>query len=233
MPGEAVPVCRRPPVTQISTGQAGAEVNRDLEVLFAEVNAIKRCIARVADFADGATGGAFAGGSGSSGTGVNMGNSGTGGESALQMPVYRITTGSNFTVPDGFTGVVMVVPSANIDVTLCNPIAEHPITIVHAGSKASGFVVTVKDNSGTTIDTMLPTGQMHLLVGEDDTNAPAWPTAALVSYLSGVWVITGNFYMNTNTGGLYLKSPDGTYWQLTADNTGAVVTTSAGASIPV
>lgn len=67
--------CRIPQVVKQSTGQAGPEVNRDLEILFAAVNDLIRCVAKVATYLESKSGGTF----GSNAASGETGAGGTGG----------------------------------------------------------------------------------------------------------------------------------------------------------
>src|SRR4051812_45062946 len=136
MPSSPTPICNRPEIKIQSTGQAGPEVNRDLEVLFSNVNGILRCVAKLASFADSLSAGGFGPGNGTAGSidPNSGGNLGRQGQAPGFNPPLRIASGSDFTINEAFFGTVMVDPTADIAITLCTPVSGWPITIVHVGA---------------------------------------------------------------------------------------------------
>lgn len=195
MPGGTRPVCKINPVEQQSTGQAGPEVNRDLEVLFLTVNQLVRCVGKVADFLDSVNNGSSGGGSFGGGGGNNGGGGGGfgSGDNTLSMkdgaqfktPGHfyydRISTGADITLTPGCFGVYYITPTAAIAVTLPTTLWWGQWIIVVNGATAVGKTIDVKD-AGVTICSLLPGEYSDLILVRDANGAPAWP--ATVAALS-------------------------------------------------
>lgn len=230
MPGDPSKPCRLTAVKKISFGQSGVEIDTDLQSLFAMVNSLARCVAKIADWIEAQPGSSFAGG-GASGTGSGTGpatggggaSSGSQGTGRMNV-VERITTDSDYTVPDGFSGTIVVAASSALNVTLCTAIPGFTVTLVNAGTGA----ITVKKPSGTTIGTLLSGGTMPLAPVEDNTNTPAWPVLGIAYYpLGGMVSGAQNMVFPAGVGPCV---PDGAshLWQIGFATTGALNTTDLG-----
>ena len=182
--------CRNPKAQQISTGQAGADVNRDLETLFALANNLSDCVAKIANFLNANGGGGFdTGGTGSGGTGDGGGTGGTittegpgkvGGtgvtlESANPATdrTQYIRTAYDFTLPIGARGVWQFDLTANIIVTLPPPAGCMDPTIVNA--TAATYSITLKDDRGNTVATLAPT-EAAMITPRDASTGAYWPS---------------------------------------------------------
>jgi hypothetical protein len=237
MPGNTTPLCKQQAITQISTGQAGEEVNADLESLFRTVNRIIRCQSAMADAVDQVTGGAFGSGDGGTGGGDNgattIGGVGTG----MSMPgggggfmAMRVSTGSAFTVPENFNGVIFLDATADLTVTLCPPREGQLIVLMNVGAS---HVLTVHDDLGNTIATTIEaTGWMSLTTKEDSSNVLTWPSACPVVYPTGSIVMPGNIVWSDSAKGPVLKSPNGHLWLQSVSNAGVVTNSDLGTAVP-
>ena len=173
--------CRLPQSRQISTGQAGAEINRDLEVLFADVNALKLCASRQANYLNANGGGAFD--TGGTGGGGDEGGGGThtdgtlapggGSPPSAHIPHYYVETATDWTLPECAYGVWNFVPTANLVVTLPSPIGCGFVIVVNGASAT--YSITLKDDLGSTIATLAPT-EAKIAVTRMDASGGYWPS---------------------------------------------------------
>ncbi len=222
----AISSCNRGLVSQVSTGQAGVEVNRDFETLFRRINELQQCINAIVNQLNATSSGQFESGDG--------GTPGSGGigivDPGIQgMPVIRLSTGSNYTLPDGFMGVAMIDATANIDVTLPLPIAGRKTTIVHAGTANT---ITLKTDGGTAIAAITTMGACSPEAVEDSANAPAWVTKATVVYPTGTTQYQNNIVIVPAGKGItMLDATNGNYYTLYFD--GGIVTSSSSLGIAV
>lgn len=217
--------CNRGLVSQVSTGQAGVEVNRDLETLFRRVNELQTCLNLVVEQLNATTNGGFASGDG----GVTSGGGGFN-----HIPVeggpLRMSSGSNLSIPDGFSGLVMIDATANINVTLPIPIAGNQITVMNVGAAST---ITIKDDLGNSLTPTITTGGfMNVQPVEDAANAPEWPAAAVVQYPSGTIHIPGDLVVVSASNALVLKdTATGDYYDVTVAS-GAMAPLNTGGAIP-
>lgn len=233
MPGDPRQPCRIQPISQVSTGQAGAQIETDLNTLFATINTLARCVGKIADFLDAQGGGTFAGGSGggSSGSGSGSTGTGTGAGQSHAMFVQRVSTGSNYSVPYGFTGLLLIDATADINVTMPPPEAGFPVVVMNVGA---AHTITLKDDLGSTINPpIIHGGWTTLMPIEDSANAPTWPAATVVFYPNGTIHTAGNVVITNNAMGLVLKSANGHYWLEAVDNAGSPSTGDQGTPTPV
>lgn len=225
--------CRIQPLKQISVSQAGAEVNRDLEQLFAAVNQLAVCVGKIADYLNTSSRGGFSDGNGPGNGGGGAGGLGTGiaNPRGLAQEVIRISTSGTYSVPVGFMGVLMVDPTADLTVVLCPPEAGKPITIMHVGS---ANVVTVQDDLGANLAPVINAGGWTTLMPkEDSSNARTWPAGAVTQYPNGVIAVQERVIIAGATKGFGLQAPNGKYFDITVDNTGALVTTFIGNTLAI
>lgn len=222
----STPLCKQPPITQISTSLKWEDINRDLENLFRALNRVMRCQSKMADAIDSSTGGSFG-----SGDGSTSGGSGFGIGTGSQNPdfsgngVYRVSSGANVILPEGFSGYAMIDATANIDVTLPSPQSGKPITVMHTGTANT---ITLKTNAGTTIESLAIGYVAWCDPVEVAAGDAAWVTGTVVFNQGGVQITTSDFYFDSTGAGIVLKSPNGHYWRYTIDNTGATVTSDLG-----
>lgn len=192
--------------TQISSGQAGAEINRDLETLFAGLNQVILCVKAISDVLEKATGGAFQGGT--PGTGATLpGGPGPGGtevvivERGSEGSFLVTSSGSNITLPDGNIQAY-IEPTASIDVTLGNPGLGDVGLVQHTGASNT---ITFKDNLGNTIAT-INTQQLAIVRTYLDTSgAPTWQTGALVFGKTGIVYTDDDVVFRNNAVGPVVK----------------------------
>lgn len=215
--------CKQSAISQISTGQAGNEVNRDLETLFTAVNRLIRCVSRLADFADSQSQGAF-----STGGIPSPGNEQ--GSSSQQFPgrgpashILMLDSGANLTLPDGYRGVVFVNPTADISVTLGFAQAEDWVRVVNTAASGSGFDIELKDGA-TVLATIYPQCSATASSFSDSSGAWEWPDVVPVSNKDGTVYQNASMVLLDDAKGLVLQSPNGSYWEVTVDNTGAIST---------
>ena len=225
------PACRIEPPVQISTGQAGKEINRDLENLFKTMRDVARCVGKIAGFLNQGNDGGFddgggggdsgSGGSGGSGSGGGTGGGGIGTDPVVEPAAQFYSTGSNITVPAMTSGIYKVVPSANIDVTLPAPTGCGTILIIHGGSANTA---TVKDDLGNTL-CVLAAGQLTYIAPRQGATSSLWPTKSVKVTATGQ-VITPSVYVNATSPGLILADGSGSYWRLDVSGAGVLSTTS-------
>lgn len=236
MPGEARPVCQIPAVKMQSTGQAGPEVNRDIEVLFQTANDLIRCVGKLAVFANQVTSGGFAtgegfggGGSGGSGPG-GTGPQGPGGATPGR-PWMFVSSGSNLTLPEGFSGDVYVQPTADINVTLSTAGPGIAPRIYNVAADGSGFDVALKNPATTTIATLQPQQWTDAPSVPDASLLWGYPAALAVWSMGGSLALIGNLAMLTAANGI-LTATSGNVFEMTLTAAGALVTTDTGLSVP-
>lgn len=217
-------ICKQPALTQISTGQAGPEVNRDLEQLFRAVNRLIRCVSRIADFADSQSGGGFSSGSGSSG-GLSSELELPGGSgSRPSRPYMLVETGVDFEVSENYSGIVYVNPSADIDVELPSvPAIGQEITIVNISPT---FLATIT-KSATPVGVLQPGSKVTMLALADSNMAPVWPDGGVVESSGGSISLIGNLYL-TDSGDGILFSTSGNVFEMTLSSGGVIATADQG-----
>lgn len=229
MPGDAQPICRGPQIRQISnSSDSNDRVNRDLEQLYRTLNRVIRCQSSMADALDSLSGGSFAGGGGA--VGGATGGNGLG-ESGNPTPpiVLRVSTGSNYTIPDHFSGIVFIEATAGIDVTLPDAESDHPIQVQSIAASAGNMAL--KTSGGTTLATIMPGGVCLPPVVEDANNVPGWATKAAVMYSSGALHIPGDLVL-VGPGKLFLQDTvTGNYFDITVAS-GAVTPHDTSLSDP-
>jgi len=172
-----MPICKIPEIHMISAKQAGEEVNRDLEVLFETVNRILRCQQSMVKFLNNLTGGTFGDGDhpengkklGGGGFGGNEGG-GTlsirGKSSSKPFHVTEFEQGSDWEIPGGFSGLILLNATAPHNVTLPSfPFRGQWILIFNSGSAnatvkaGAASVCVVKPNEFAFIPTKVsPSG---------------------------------------------------------------------------
>ena len=215
--------CKQPPIEQVSTGQAGPEINRDLETLFKAVNQLIRCVSKVADFADAQSGGAFQGGSGSGTSGTEGGGLGL---PNGNRPVQYVESGVGFEIAEGSTGVLYINATADIDVEMpTQPFVGQQLIVIN--SSAAGFDVTLTKSAGAVdIAVLYPQTMAFMVAFGDSAIAPSWPTVAPVFAQSGIIYLNQSIVLLDSSKGLFLESPDQTLWEHNVDNAGMLSTTS-------
>lgn len=170
--------CKQAAIEQISTGQAGAEVNRDLESLFRAVNRLIRCVSKISDYIDGQTGNGFDAGNGT-GTGGGSVNDPPGSGATAGPEFMNESGGSDITLGDFMDGVVYYNPSGNINVTLGAAAYGTTLWVVHSGTANT---ITVKNAAGTTLAT--------LSAGQRSWHIPMPNTSGVIVY--GVTQVFGD-----------------------------------------
>lgn len=176
--------CRRPQVRQQSTGQAGPEINRDLEVLFEEVNGLNRCVGRVSDYLERRSDDDdFEGGGGGEGTPPPdppppppPPPEDGGGHGQGQKYFETYTLSANWEISEGFSGMLYIQPTTNIDVTLpSRPQLGQWLRIFNAATGV-GKAITVKDGASTVVS--LLTGEYtDIILVKSVAGAPGWPAS--------------------------------------------------------
>ena len=204
MPGDPRKPCFLPEQKQVSTGQAGPEVNRDLEVLFAAVNQMARCMGRVSDFADSIAQGSFNGGSGNSGSQPP----GPQPIALPEWPLTEISTSSNITLPTGMSGDVFIIPGANITVTLGSPQkGRRPLNVFHAGTANT---ITINSNLAVAICTLNTGQQTELRSWLNTSGEPLWNTGAPVVGSSGIVYLKNDLvFRDSAKGAVFKDTTDG------------------------
>lgn len=213
MPGDPRPICQRPPVKQQSTGQAGPEVNRDLEVLFAAVNAALRCNAALSELVQQLL--------------VTPAAQPDGLESGLP-PLLRVPLSANYTVPGGFTGIILANSTGAYSITLPPPRAGCPIELFEVGGTDP---IVVKDDAGTTIGTMVASSYTRVVPAEGSTGTQAWPTGLVAQGFGGTLYPADVVVSAAADGFIWLDSA-GHWWRATIATTGALTTADLGTSMP-
>lgn len=229
MPTPPRPICSIAPVDKQSTGQAGPEIDRDLEVLFLAINQLARCVAKIAQFLDSLTMGGFGSGSaaGSLDIGSQGGAQGSGGTTPLR-GFTQYSPGSNFTLPDDASGTIYITPSADIELTLpTNPIlGQEPLTIVHAGAAQT---ITLK-NAGSTIGVMVAASYTFPIFPLMDSGVGDWPDAVPIVGKNGAIYTQGPIVLTDDADGIFLKTA-GNYVEVTGTTVGpALVVVDTGSS---
>lgn len=213
--------CKQPPIQQVSTGQAGVEINRDLETLFKAVNQLIRCVSKVADFADAQSGGAFQGGSGS-------GTSGTGGGGiglpVPDRPVQYVEAGTGFEIAEGSTGILYINATADIDVEMpTSPFVGQQLIVIN--SSGAGFDVTLTKSAGAVdIAILYPQSMSFMVAFGDSALAPSWPTVVPVFAQSGIMYLNQSIVLLDSGKGLFIESADASLWAFNVDNAGMLST---------
>lgn len=232
MPSDPRPLCHIPVGEQISHGQAGPEVNRDLESLFGLARSFSSCVSKIADYLNSNTSGGF--GLGNSGSGGGTGGGGStmpppiifrGGE----LPVTRVSSGSSFTVMDGFSGILMIDATADITVTLRPPLPGIPLVLVHSGG---AFTITVNDDTAAAIGTLAQFEIAIPGVKESSVAVPLWHTGLVVFTVGGGLRLKDDVTVVGSGNGMVLQSPNGNYHRISVDNAGALSTSDLGAAPP-
>lgn len=199
--------CKQPPIHQISTeGDCSRPVNRDLETLFATLNQVLVCVSKMSDALDAQTGGNFAGGAGSPGAGGGGPDGGTlgGGPLGQGQGFMMLDSGGDLTLPDQFSGTVIINASADLIVTLPVPAHDSVIVLVHG---AASKTITVKDDLGNTICT-LKTGRLTVIRAYTSGATPSWPTAVIT------FDATGDVFFPTGFGPVVHDTADGNDYRL-------------------
>lgn len=197
MPGKARPACVIPTPKMQSTGQAGPEVNRDLEVLFDSVGHVIRCLSKLREFANNVSQGAFGGGEGGAGGDEEPGNTqqGTTPLRGLSGNFMYLDPSSNTTLPEQFAGIAYIEPSAAIEVTLPSP--EPGALIVVANANVT-HAITLKDNGGTTIGTIAAGG--YAIVPTISGASGVWDYPALAIVVDGSGVLDSSVVPTSGLG---------------------------------
>lgn len=217
MPGKARPACVIPTPKMQSTGQAGPEVNRDLEVLFDSVGHVIRCLSKLKDFANNVSQGSFGNGDGTAGGEENPGSAtqGTSSLRGLSGNFMYLDPSSNMTLPEQFAGIAYIEPSAAIEVTLPSP--EPGALIVVANANVT-HAITLKDNGGTTIGTIAAGGYAIVPTISGVSGVWSYPTQAITVSGTGVFDtgVIPNELPSAVDGGAKgdLLVFDGSAWQL-------------------
>lgn len=192
MPGNTRPACKLPEIVQISTGQAGAEVNRDLETLFKTCNSLIRCVGKLSDALDEA----YSSGSTTSptptngsvdGSGAGSGGGGGGGGGSISFPHFTSLSASA-TLPNGFDGIVFVAPGSNATITLPTPGRGGSVVVHHTGTSNT---VTVNDDLSNTLAVLTAGEFITARQLEDGSQLAAWVTGAIVESKTGTTRFVG------------------------------------------
>lgn len=228
MPGDPRKPCLMPPIVQQSTGQAGPEVNRDLEVLFQAVNQLARCTGKISSYLDGgAGGGGFEGGGGST-------NPPTPPSPPVPHPpetpeFLLIDAGDDFTLPEEATGDIYINPSDDITVTLGTPRYGNRQRLFHVGTSKT---ITVNAPGAVLIDE-LETGQMlEPMVFPASDAEPEYASGALVMGKTGAVYTSHVLVFRDADAGLVQKDQTNGEFQRLEINAGTAAYDSEGATEP-
>jgi hypothetical protein len=244
MPSEPRSICQHQEVKQQSTGQAGPEVNRDLEVIFRRLNQMGRCQAGLAEWVNSSSGGSFGAGNGGAGGSTGGGTGGTGGgvggvggtgglrpggSDFIRLPSWT----SSFTVPLGFNGLIVVDPGASLTISLNTPLPDTCVQILHAGPASPEYILTINDDAAAAIGSLRP-GMLGIATCFENTGIdPSWPSNLLIVAQNGQIILTQDVVIDDNTYGVIIRSPNGNYQRLTIRNTGQLEVFDLGAIAPV
>jgi len=220
--------CKRPKVRQISTGQAGPQVNRDLETLFGAVNSLIECVSRVSDFLDSSHSGGFAGGSGSGGSG------GGGGvvQPTLSLPGKQLvveSSSTDVTVPDGFDGHLFLTPAASIAVQMGRASYGGVVRIWHAGTSNT---ITLKDENAATIGTLKANERAVLVASVTAAGTITWGSVLVYGGDGKLKSSADVVFRSSSAGPVLLDTTDGKYYRVKSTN-GVLGVTDLGTSEPV
>lgn len=224
--------CEQSEISQVSTGQAGPEINRDFETVFRAVNRLIRCTGKISAFLDSNNNGSFGGGSGEGG----------GGGGGVQPPVegplgdgdgrrfWLYSADSDFTMPEGFGGIAYVDPSADIVVTLNSSVYGRGVVIAHTGTANT---MTVRDAGGVTIGTIKPGQWAPFEATFNASGTPSWGPGSVVLGSDGKVYLMESLVFRSSSAGPMLKSPGGNWWLLSVNNAGVLSTSDQGTTEPV
>jgi hypothetical protein len=201
--------CGAKKVTQISTGQAGPHVNRDLEILFDTVNKLIDCVTDVEN---------------SVSPGVDLASGGDTARTSEGFP-HILDSAVDLTLGDGLTGTVYINPSAAINVTLGEP-GMGPLTVVHYSG--ADFDITLKNPNADTIGTIKRYQYSSVPPMVASTGEWAWPTGIVVVGSQGSLYIGGNVIVRDDAIGVKLKDTAGHWWTFTVLTTGALTSADSG-----
>lgn len=228
MPGNPRKPCLMPPVVQQSTGQAGPEVNRDLEVLFEAVNQLARCTRKVSEYLDGGSSGGGFGGGGGSTSPPNPPSPPT--PHPPETPDFLIINAdASFTLPEEVSGDVFINPSTDVTVTLGTPMYGSRLRLFHIGTANT---IAVETPASTLIDDLQPGQMMEPAVFPSDTNEPEWVTGVIVLGKTGTVYTSHSIVMRDPDAGFVQKDQtDGEFYRLEL-NSGSGTYDSEGATEP-
>lgn len=225
------PICEVPVPQKISTGQAGPEVNRDLETIFATLKDMIRCQKRIKLVLDAISQGAFTSG-GTFTIGGGSGSGGTGGtiiipQGSGSRPFVVYSDSNDFTLPTGFVGIVYIDATADIEVTLSDtPGAADEITIINTSSTANS--ITLKDGVATIAT--LPAGAKADIVALSTAAGDwQWPTGVQVASSGGSLTLVGSLYLSDSGNGI-LFATAGNVFEMTLSGAGVVATADQGSA---
>lgn len=96
-------------------------------------------------------------------------------------PGYAIrVAAADFTAPYAWSGILYIVPTTNITVTLEKPVIGQQLTLVHAGAAST---ISLDDDLGNALEPLAAGQYTDLLVAMDGSTGPAvpeWPTSNVV-----------------------------------------------------
>jgi len=140
------------------------------------------------------------------------------------VPNIQISTGSALTLNSTELNMLYQInATGNFTLTLPTPIEGQWVDIYNNGTST----ITISDGAST-LGTIESGKGSRMNVRTSSAGSPQWESK-LIGYSRGGMVWGENGLFNDS---IYLKSPDGNWWEITVTNAGAISTTSSGGAVP-